>query len=51
MSRNCCISGKEYIMRTILAVFLFLALCAGAVNADDAIGVVTYDVSLPLADM
>ncbi len=38
-------------MRTILAVFLLLALCAGAVNADDAIGVVTYDVSVPLADM
>ena len=51
MSRNYCISGKEYIMRTILAVFLFLALFAGAVNADDAIGVVTYDVSVPLADM
>jgi len=38
-------------MRTILAVFLVLACFAGAVNADDAIGVVTYDVSTPLGDM
>jgi outer membrane protein len=38
-------------MRTILAVFLVLVLCAGAVNAEDAIGVVTYDVSFPLGDM
>ncbi len=38
-------------MRTILAVFLVLACCAGAVKADDAIGVITYDVSFPLGDM
>ena len=37
-------------MRTILAVFLVLVLCAGAVNAADMIGVVTYDVSFPLGD-
>ena len=38
-------------MRTILAVFLVLVLCSGAVKADDAMGVVTYDVSFPLGDM
>lgn len=38
-------------MRTILAVFLVLACFAGAVNADDAMGVVTYDVSVPLGDL
>jgi hypothetical protein len=38
-------------MRTILAVFLVLALSAGAVKADDAIGVLTYDLSFPLGDM
>ncbi len=38
-------------MRTILAVFLVLVLCSGAVKADDAIGVVTYDVSFPYGDM
>jgi hypothetical protein len=51
VSRNCCISGKEYIMRTILAVFLFLALFGGAVNADDAFGVLTYQVSSPTGDL
>jgi outer membrane protein len=40
-------SGKENIMKTIVAVFLVLALCGGAVKADEAFGVLTYEVSVP----
>jgi len=38
-------------MRKIFAALLVLALGAGAVMADDAIGVLTYDVSFPLGDV
>jgi hypothetical protein len=48
---NNCISGKEIKMRTIIAVFLFLALSSGAATADEVIGVLTYDVSFPTGDM
>jgi hypothetical protein len=48
---NNCISGEENIMRTIIAVFLVVALFGGAVKADDAIGVLTYDVSFPTGDL
>jgi len=48
---NNCKSEKEKMMRTIIAVFLVLALCGGAAKADDAIGVLTYEVSFPSGDL
>ena len=46
-----CMTGKENIMRTIVAVFLVLALCGGTVKADEAMGILTYQVSIPQGEI